>query len=178
MAHDDAQAVEAVAVEAVAVDALSEQMVRLIRAAHAMRVQLAARGDQGIDWAAYTLLFHLVSGGPQRASGLADIACVDPSTVSRQVADLVRAGLVERVPDPEDGRAHQLVATEAGQALYAARRERRVRTFARIVEGWDERDVRTLTELVARFNDRFAALRPTLLEELEAGTRPTQEATA
>jgi DNA-binding MarR family transcriptional regulator len=177
MAHDDAQAVDAL--EAVdAVDALSEQMVRLTRASHAMRVQLAARGDEGIDWAAYTLLFHLVSGGPQRASGLADIACVDPSTVSRQVADLVRAGLVERVPDPEDGRAQQLVATAAGQALYAARRERRVRTFARIVEGWDEQDVRALTELVARFNDRFAALRPALLDELASDAPGVEEATA
>lgn len=160
-----------------AVDALSEQMVRFTRAGHAMRVQLAARDDSGIEWAAYSLLFHLVTGGPHRPSVLAEVACVDPSTVSRQVADLVRAGLVERDPDPADGRAHRLVATEAGHALYAARRERRVRTFARIVEGWDGRDVATLTDLMARFNDSFAALWPLLLDEMASDARTTQEAT-
>ena len=35
----------------------------------------------------------------------------DPSTVSRQVAALVRAGLIERQADPEDGRASVLVPT-------------------------------------------------------------------
>ena len=161
-----------------AVDALSEQMVRLTRAGHAMRVQIAARDDAGIEWAAYALLFHLVTGGPHRPSALAELACVDPSTVSRQVADLVRAGLVERDPDPADGRAHRLVATDAGHALYAARRERRVRTFARIVAGWDERDVATLTDLMARFNDSFAALRPLLLDELASDARTTEGASA
>ena len=80
-----------------------------------MRQQLAASrstsGD-GVEWAAYGLLFQLVNDGPRRSSALAETACVDPSTVSRQVAQLVKAGLVERQSDPEDGRASLLVATE------------------------------------------------------------------
>ena len=42
--------------------------------------------------------------------------CADPSTVSRQVASLVKAGLVERQADPDDGRASILVPTELGRA--------------------------------------------------------------
>lgn len=148
------------------VEALSEVMVRLTRAGHAMRVQLASRAHDGIEWAAYALLFQLVQEGPCRSSALAEAAGVDPSTVSRQVAQLVEAGLVERRPDPVDGRALLLVATGAGRELYAAKRERRIDTFARIVDGWPARDVRLLTELVARFNDSFAAVRPALLAEL------------
>lgn len=162
-------------VDAAAVTALSEAMVRLTRAGHALRTQLAAHDPDGIEWAAYALLQHLVTDGPQRASALAEAACVDPSTVSRQVGELVAAGLVERRPDPADGRAVLLVATPAGEHVAAARRERRARTFARVVDGWSERDVRTLTRLLERFNDDFAAVRPQLVAELTSGSPSVRE---
>ena len=158
--------------------ALSEQMVRLTRASHAMRTQLSAKSADGIDWASYALLFQLVHDGPKRSSALAEAACVDPSTVSRQVAELVRAGLVERMPDPADGRASLLVATERGRVVHDLRRELRKRTFSRIVDGWPEQDVATLTALLTRFNDSFAALRPALLDELATDSRTLQETTA
>jgi DNA-binding MarR family transcriptional regulator len=158
--------------------ALSEQVVRLTRAGHAMRTQVSARGGDGIDWAAYALLVHLVQDGPKRASALAEYACVDPSTVSRQVGDLVRAGLVERQPDPEDGRASLLVATPRGHEVHAARLARRQRVFARVVEGWPGEDVDRLTDLLARFNDSFAAVRPALLAELGPAVRPLEESSA
>ena len=160
------------------IGALSEQLVRLTRASHAMRTQLSAKSADNIDWAAYALLFQLVHDGPQRSSALAEAACVDPSTVSRQVADLVRAGLVERMPDPVDGRASLLVATERGRVAHDVRRERRTRTLTRIVDGWPERDIETLTDLLARFNDSFAVQRPALLEEMAADARTLQETTA
>jgi DNA-binding MarR family transcriptional regulator len=161
-----------------AVAALGEQVVRLTRASHAMRTQVSARVGEGIDWAAYALLFHLVQDGPKRASALAETACVDPSTVSRQVGDLVRAGLVERQPDPEDGRASLLVATPRGHEEHAARLARRQRMFARVVEGWPDEDVHRLTDLLARFNDCYIAVRPALLAELGPAVRPVEETSA
>ena len=161
-------------------EALSDQVLRLTRTAGAMKSQLAARhaggedGTHGIEWAAYALLFQLVSDGPKRSSALAEAVCVDPSTVSRQVAELVKAGLVERVPDPADGRASLLVATERGHVVHAARRARRVATFGRIVADWPADDVATLTDLLARFNDSFLALRATLLEDMAPDTRPVE----
>lgn len=152
---------------------LSEQVARLTRASHAMRVQLSARGHDGIDWAAYSLLFQLVKAGPLRSSALAEAACVDPSTISRQVGELVRAGLVHRVPDPDDGRASLLEATARGHAVHAAKHERRLRTFARIVDGWPAADVEALTRLLARFNDDFGAVRHALLDEITADTADT-----
>ncbi len=148
---------------------LSEQMARLTRASHAMRVQLSSRGQDGVDWAAYSLLFQLVKNGPQRSSALAESACVDPSTISRQVGELVRAELVDRVPDPDDGRASLLEATALGHAVHAAKHERRLHAFARVVEGWPAADVATLTRLLARFNDDFATLRTALVEEMATG---------
>jgi DNA-binding MarR family transcriptional regulator len=157
---------------------LSEQVVRLTRTSHAMRAQVAARGGDGIDWAAYALLLKLVHDGPRRASALAEAACVDPSTVSRQVADLVRAGLVERQPDPEDGRASLLVATTKGHQVHDAKLARRLQIFAKVVEGWSQADVDTLAALLARFNDSFSAVRPALLDELGPALRPVEETSA
>ena len=99
---------------------LSEQVLRTAaclqhRCASSSTANRRTSGD-GVEWAAYGLLFQLVNDGPQRSSALAETACVDPSTVSRQVAQLVKAGLVERQSDPEDGRASLLVATERGRA--------------------------------------------------------------
>jgi hypothetical protein len=40
------------------------------------------------------LLYKLARYGPSRASDLAELVCADPSTVSRQVASLVKGGLL------------------------------------------------------------------------------------
>jgi DNA-binding MarR family transcriptional regulator len=145
--------------------ALGEQVLRLHRAFNGMRQQLVGKsptsGD-GVEWAAYGLLFQLVGTGPQRSSSLAETACVDPSTVSRQVAQLVKAGLVERQSDPEDGRASLLVATGAGRAVYQAKQEHRERMFARVLDGWTPADVEALTTLLSRLNDSFAEQRSAL----------------
>jgi DNA-binding MarR family transcriptional regulator len=144
--------------------ALGEQVLRLHRAFNGMRQQLVAKsptsGD-GVEWAAYGLLFQLVGTGPQRSSTLAETACVDPSTVSRQVAQLVKAGLVERQSDPEDGRASLLVATAAGRAVYQAKQEHRERMFARVLDGWSTADVEALTSLLTRLNDSITEQRST-----------------
>lgn len=148
---------------------LGEQVTRLHRAFNAMRHQLTAgratSGD-GVEWAAYGLLFQLVGGGPRRSSSLAEVACVDPSTVSRQVAQLVKAGLVERQSDPEDGRASILVATPRGEAVYAAKQQHRREVFAQLLEGWPASDIATLTVLLARFNDACVELRASVPETL------------
>ena len=158
--------------------ALSEQVGRLQRTFNSMRQQLTAgsptSGD-GVEWAAYGLLFQLVGGGPKRSSALAEQACVDPSTVSRQVAQLVKAGLVSRQSDPEDGRASLLVATERGRSVYAAKQEHRKRLFAHLLDGWSETDVVTLTDLLARLNDSVVEQRGTLhdaMREHASSTTP------
>ena len=145
--------------------ALGEQVLRLHRAFNGMRQQLVGKSPtsgEGVEWAAYGLLFQLVGTGPQRSSTLAETACVDPSTVSRQVAQLVKAGLVERQSDPEDGRASLLVATDAGRAVYQAKQEHRERMFARVLDGWSPADVEALTTLLSRLNDSFAEQRSAL----------------
>lgn len=140
-----------------------------------MRTQMASRGQDAVEWAAYGLLFQLANDGPKRSSALAESACVDPSTVSRQVGQLVTAGLVERQADPEDGRATLLAATPSGHDVYAAKLERRRELFSRLVQDWSAQDVKKFTDLLRRLNDSVADLRPTLLAEMGPQARSTEE---
>lgn len=135
-----------------------------MRASHGMRAQIHAAKPDGIEWAGSMLLLHLCKDGPQRSSALAAAVCVDPSTVSRQIGDLVDLGLVERRADPHDGRATLLAATDAGEARYQQLQERRDRAFALMFAGWTDTDVSALVDLLRRLNDTLIEGRSSLLE--------------
>jgi len=96
---------------------------------------------------------------------LAARCALDPSTISRAVAALVRAGLVVRVADPDDGRASVLLPTPDGRAAldditgwYADR-------LTEALRDWTEDDPTALStllrrfsaDLLARFDDRHPA---------------------
>jgi DNA-binding MarR family transcriptional regulator len=145
---------------------LSAEVVRLVRASHGLRAQIHAAKPDGIEWAGSMLLFHLCKDGPQRSSALAAAVCVDPSTVSRQIADLVDLGLVERRADPHDGRATLLAATEAGETRCQLLHERRDRAFAVMLADWSDDDVSALVALLSRLNDTLVDSRASLLEAI------------
>ncbi len=143
-------------------DQVGAQLTRLVRLVE--RVHGRAQGPDAIERATYLLLVHLVQDGPQRASTLAEAVHSDPSTVSRQVGHLVRLGYVERVADPDDGRATLLVPTEEGRRVLEANRARRTATIAQLLDAWPAADREALAELLTRFVSD--------LEELKGRTAP------
>lgn len=134
------------------VDELAHQLVRLARLFERSRADFAARHGNGVERAGYVLLARLVTDGPARLCALAEAVYSDPSTVSRQVARLVRLGLVERCPDPRDGRAAQLSATDAGRQAFAEHRRIRRQHLAAALSGWSAPEVHRLSELLDRLN--------------------------
>jgi DNA-binding MarR family transcriptional regulator len=146
------------------VTALAHEIVRHARLLHVVRTQFLSTAPHGLDGAAVSLLMQLVKCGPRRQGELAAVALLDTSTVSRYVGQLVKAGLVERRPDPDDGRAVQLAATSAGQDAARLMVDRRNRVFAAVVAGWDDDELHTLTRLLARLNDDVDAARPRLAD--------------
>ena len=120
-----------------------------------VKAQAAASELKGLEWSAYVLLFHLISDGPQRSKALAERLHADPSTVSRQAATLVDLGLIERTPDPDDGRAALLGASPAGHRLFEALQARRDALFRAVLADWPEADAEQLTGLLRRFNADF-----------------------
>jgi DNA-binding MarR family transcriptional regulator len=155
------------------VTALNHEIARHGRLLHVMKSQMAALVPEGLDVAAFSLLFTLVRCGPARQGELASQALLDPSTVSRHVAQLARAGYVQRRPDPEDGRAVQLVATEAGEALAAEIGRRRELMIRQALGDWEPEDLRQLVRLMGRLNDDLDAFRPYLVRAMvDPAARP------
>ncbi len=140
-------------------------LIGMIKRIGAMRNRLAPTGD--FDISQTFLLIHLAEQGPTRAGELAEMVCADPSTVSRQVAALVRAGLVERRADPEDGRASLLVTTRAGRDVIAWHRRMRGAVIGPLIADWTpaERDtfLRLLAGLTRGLDDRRDDILATLL---------------
>ncbi|MDL5157694.1 MarR family winged helix-turn-helix transcriptional regulator [Actinomycetospora termitidis] len=130
-------------------DRIGLQLIRLIR--HIERKRMTKPKDDGVERAAYVLLARLVISGPHRSNALAEAVHSDPSTVSRQVAALVRIGYVERRPDPADGRACLLAATAEGHRVFEANRDLRNRWISDVTSDWDEADRERLVALMDRF---------------------------
>jgi len=117
------------------------------------------------------LLAKLVHGGPRRAGELAAVMAADPSTVSRQVAALVRQGMVERQADPEDGRASLLVPTAAGRRRVEEHRQRRETAIAPVVADWSSEDIGTLSTLLRRYCAGLDEHRDAIVANLAGGRR-------
>jgi len=88
--------------------------------------------------------------GPARVTALAEAARVDASVVSRQAAQLEQAGLVERQPDPEDGRAQRLSITAAGREVLEDGRTKLAAIVTERLAGWDPEELRTFTATLRR----------------------------
>jgi DNA-binding MarR family transcriptional regulator len=88
------------------------------RAARVMAQQLAEElRPAGVaigQWA--VLLFLWAQDGMSQAE-LARVVAIEPPTVARTVDRMVRDGLVERRPDPKDGRITRILLTERGRSL-------------------------------------------------------------
>lgn len=164
----DSQLVDPSAVDSPLVDYatdLGQHLVALMRSFTRVRTQMAASAPETVDLGAMTLLFRLIHDGPQRASILAEVTCADPSTVSRQVAHLVKIGLIERQADPEDGRASLLVPTEAGRAVFGEFARWRGRILAPLVADWTADDREDFARLVEKFTNALEGARTTMIAD-------------
>ena len=94
---------------------------------------LAERGFADFRPAHGTIGQHIADGG-SRVTELAQLAQVTKPTVVYLVNDLERLGYVERIPDPDDGRAKLVCLTERGAQAQEAARE----ILAEIEQDWSQ----------------------------------------
>ncbi|WP_051830450.1 MULTISPECIES: MarR family winged helix-turn-helix transcriptional regulator [Streptomyces] len=116
------------------------------------QVRTSGGGVGALDRAAYLLLDRLERHGPANVKALAESLGVDSSTVTRQVAPLVAAGLVGRVQDPADRRAVRLALTAHGVGRLDEVRYGRAELTRRLVADWPPEEQRAFCALLARFN--------------------------
>lgn len=118
----------------------------------AVRERILAESDFPLpeDMPAFLLLNQLIYRSAPRPTEMADAIGTSRSNVSKIVRRLEVAGLVGRMPDPEDGRQNVLGLTAAGKE--AAERIIAVTrgAYEVIFEDWSEADFEQLEALVVR----------------------------
>jgi DNA-binding MarR family transcriptional regulator len=131
---------------------LEQEVGVLIRRVKRVIGERARAVHPDLQPASYLMLTYLSTSGPQRSSVLSDRFGVDKGAISRQVHHLCELGLLERTPDPEDGRATLVSASaDAVRRMQAVDRDRR-RWLEEQLSEWSESDLREFVSGLARYN--------------------------
>jgi len=116
--------------------------------------QVQAEGELTLPESA--ALTRLNRGGPSTASALARLEQISPQSMGATLGALEARGLVERRPDPGDGRRVLLSVTGAGlQVLQSKRNARTERLAKALAAGFTPSEVRQL-EAAAPLLERLA----------------------
>ncbi|MEV6306058.1 MarR family transcriptional regulator [Actinoplanes sp. NPDC051861] len=89
--------------------------------------------------------------GPCHVKDLAAEHALDPSTISRTVAALVRAGLVTRSADPDDGRASTLHLTDRGRSVLDSVQQQYQDRLTDALRHWSPDEIAEFTAALHRF---------------------------
>lgn len=141
-------------------EAMQHQVAVFARRAEQTRLGGIGQARNSMDRAAYLLLNRLDQVGPMGVKALASGMGIDSSTVTRQVAPLVEAGLVTRTTHPEDGRAVVLKLSSHGAARLGQVRSSRRELMSLLTEEWSEEDRETFCRLLTRFNNAMHSIHP------------------
>lgn len=135
-------------------DTASQLRSAIVRTARALRQDAAS--ETGLGASATAALATINRSGPLTPSELADIERVKRPSVTRTLACLEREGLIERTPDPADGRSSLVTVSAAGRERLARLRRRKSAYLARRLRKLDPEEVATLAraaELLERMRE-------------------------
>lgn len=99
---------------------------------------------------AHYLLLRYLSQGPMSVGKLAEKLCLDNSTVTRQINAMEKRGLIQKTPNPADGRSALIVTTAAGRDTADDMHALRVKRITALLAHWDPEEIHTLVRLTAR----------------------------
>jgi DNA-binding MarR family transcriptional regulator len=108
----------------------------------------AAGTAAGLTPTRISLLNTINRLGPIRLSELASEEGINPTMLSRIVADLAEGGLIERVGDPQDRRAALVTPTREGRRLVERMRRERTDVLSVALEGLSPSERRALERAV------------------------------
>ncbi|MGH6615693.1 MarR family winged helix-turn-helix transcriptional regulator [Sphingomonas sp.] len=128
------------------------------RAARAMaRLGDARLKPLGMSTGQLPVLVALKDGVKLSQRELAHWAKVEQPTMAQMLARMERDGLIQREPDPEDGRSSLISLTETARARQGAARQILTAGNAAAVRGFSPDEVETLLSLLRRVIDNIDA---------------------
>jgi len=90
-----------------------------------------AQSDAELTLPETSALARLDRGGPATATALARLEQISPQSMGATLATLEARGLLDRQPDPLDGRRAVVTVTDAGRAVLRNRRNESTERLAR-----------------------------------------------
>jgi DNA-binding MarR family transcriptional regulator len=128
-------------------------LIRRVRRIIGVRARAVHPDLQGVS---YLMLGYLAQHGPLRASALCSVFDMDKGAVSRHIQHLLDLDLVDRTPDPDDGRATLISVSEEGTRRLADVADHRRRMLAERLGDWSADDLEELGVLLSRYNAALA----------------------
>lgn len=131
-----------------AVRALELEFGELFTHVRRLFAENANRLSPGMLPGAYKVFTTIARRGEITLSALAEALHSDKGQISRTVRELEELALVQRTPDPADGRSSLLSATAAGLERLHAVRAPRENSLLTALESWHVDDIRELARLL------------------------------
>jgi DNA-binding MarR family transcriptional regulator len=125
-------------------------LIRRVKRVIGVRARLV---HEELQPASYLMLTWLVDQGPVRASSMVETFNIDKGAVSRQLQHLDDLGLVERTPDPADGRATLVAASDDAVRRLADVAEHRRKWLDEQLGDWTSDELVHFAELLERYNE-------------------------
>ncbi|MEX2108593.1 MAG: MarR family transcriptional regulator [Solirubrobacterales bacterium] len=138
-------------------DSASRLRLAVVRTARRLRQEAAGAGGTELTPTAASALATVERHGPLTPSELAEIERVKRPTATRTLRVLLEAGLVDRTPDPADGRSALVSINAAGRERLRRLRGRKNAYLARRMRDLPEDDLQAL--------ERAAEILEGILEE-------------
>ncbi|WP_425861863.1 MarR family winged helix-turn-helix transcriptional regulator [Arthrobacter sp. TWP1-1] len=98
----------------------------------------------------FQVLSTVVHKDPPNQQALGTHLAIDRTVLTYLIDTLVKAGVVERIPDPSDRRARKIVATDSGREMLADHEERVAAAEADLLSGLAEPESLALASLISR----------------------------
>lgn len=136
---------------------IEQQLLTLLTRVRRTSIDRARRIHPELQAAGYAVLLRLVEHEATRASDLVAAMEMDKGSVSRQIAQLERLGLVKRETDPGDGRAQRIALTTAGRRGISNLRKQGRAEFQRQLSTWSAAELHDFAAYLHHYNETFDA---------------------
>lgn len=135
---------------------LEQEVGVLVRRVRRVIHQRARAVHPDLQPVSYLMLGYVLHEGPVRASALSAVFDMDKGSVSRQVQTLLDLGLVDRSPDPDDGRATLLSVSDDGRRRVGDVADHRRKLLAERLGDWSAADLEAFGAMLSRYNQALS----------------------
>jgi DNA-binding MarR family transcriptional regulator len=131
---------------------LEHEVGVLIRRVRRVIGERARAVHPSLQPASYLILAYVSESGPVRASSIVEVFDIDKGAISRHVHHLIELGLVDRTPDPADGRATLLSVTDEGVRRMQDVAAHRRKWLEERLGDWSEQELAGFVSELGRYN--------------------------